>query len=165
MSNPEVLNRCMTGAALAPMSRDQKRDLVLLAKRAWEKLGQPGTFEEWRHQQVRMVTERGGLTECRNEDFLPLQAQFLRLVGQTAMAERKVLKYEMEPLRWAQHKIMVECKTASDVIDRPHEYVLSIARARYKVQSLDDCSEKQLWGLMFDLRRNAQRRRAKARAA
>lgn len=160
-----AIERCMNGAALEPMSRDQKRDLVLLAKRAWEKSGSPGTFEEWRHQQVLIVTERAGLSFCRNEDFLPLQAHFLRLVGQSSMAERRVLRYETEPRRWALHKLEESIAESSDVIDRPREYVMAICRSRYKVQSLDEVGEKQLWGLMFDLRRNAQRRRAKARAA
>ena len=155
----------MAGAAMAPMSGEQKRDLVLLAKRAFEKSGASSqaseSFEDWRHHQVKIATERNGLRECRNEDFLPLQAHFLRLIGQTAMADRRVLKYETEPRRWALHKLEAECGEAKDVIDRPMEYVLSICRARYKVQTLDDLDEKRIWVLMFDLRRNAQRRRAK----
>jgi hypothetical protein len=52
--------------------------------------------------------------------------------------------------------------TVADVIEHAEGYVFAIARARYKVGSMDELGEKQLWVLLFDLRRNAQRRRKKA---
>ncbi|MFA6271419.1 MAG: hypothetical protein WC657_09535, partial [Candidatus Paceibacterota bacterium] len=95
------------------------------------------------------------------EDFDQGKSHFLRLLGQTTMADRMQARAEMEPRRVAEWKLRHECEAAADVIDRPWEYAMSIARARYKVQSVDDLAAKQLWVLMFDLRRNAQRRRRK----
>ena len=171
MSNPAIIDRCVDGAALAPLSAEQKKELAVLARRAFERLYDSGSlsetteFDAWRHQQVIQVCERAGLREARNEDFLPIQAHFLGMLGQKAMADRRRASAQMEPRRWALHKLGAECEAASDVIDRGLEYVGSIARARYHGAALDDLSEKQLWVLIFDLRRNAQRRRAKRRAA
>jgi hypothetical protein len=83
------------------------------------------------------------------------------MLGQAGMADRMQARAEMEPRRVAIWKLEHECGAVSDVIDRPMSYVMSIARARYKVQDLADLGEKQIWVLLFDLRRNAQRRRAR----
>lgn len=171
MSNPAILDRCIEGAALVPLSGEQKRDLAQLARRAFNKLYDSGKisesseFDAWRHQQVRQVCERNGLREARNEDYLALQVHFLGLLGHTAMADRKRVQAQLEPQRWALAKLQAECEAASDVIDRPREYASSIARGRFKTAQIENLSEKQLWMLVFDIRRNAQRRRAKGRAA
>jgi hypothetical protein len=171
MSNPAIIDRCIDGAALAPLSREQKRDLAILARRAFNKLydiGQIGAemeFDAWRHQQVVQVCERTGLREARNEDYLTLQGHFLGLLGQTALAERRNTQAQMEPRRWALAKLRSECEAAADVIDRAWEYAASISRGRFKTANIDELGEKQLWMLVFDIRRNAQRRRAKGRAA
>ena len=171
MSNPEILTRCIDGAALAPLSREQKKELVLLAQRAFQRLYDAGTlsesteFDAWRHQQVLQVCERGGLREARNEDFLPLQAHFLGMLGQTAMAERRRAQADMEPRHWALAKLKQECEAATDVISHPWEYACSISRARFKTPQIEELGEKQIWSLIFDIRRNAQRRRAKGKAA
>jgi hypothetical protein len=171
MSNPAIIYRCIDGAALAPLSREQKRDLAILARRAFNKLYDTGKiseateFDAWRHQQVIQVCERAGLCEARNEDFLALQGHFLGMLGQTAMAERRNVQAQLEPRRWALSKLRTECEAAADVIDRPWEYASSIARGRFKTAQMEELGEKQLWMLVFDIRRNAQRRRAKGRAA
>jgi hypothetical protein len=193
MSDPGVIQRAIDGAALSPLYPEQRRELVLLARRAWEHhrsqkaevrtqhgkvdsescllspvsclltsdscLLSPDSFDHWRHQQCVQVVERPGLTACRQEDFAPLKAHFLRLIGQEAMANRMQARAEMEPRRVALHRLEAEYGAVRDVIDRPAEYVFSIARARYKCGDLAELSEKQLWTLVFDLRRNAQRRR------
>jgi len=171
MSNPEIITRCIDGAALAPLSREQKKDLILLAQRAFQRLYDSGTlsesteFESWRHQQVMQVCERGGLREARNEDFLALQGHFLGLLGQPVLAERRRVASQLEPRRWALAKLHQECDAATDVIDRPWDYICSIARSRFKTPQIEELGEKQIWMLMFDVRRNAQRRRAKGKAA
>jgi hypothetical protein len=172
MSNPAIIDRCIDGAALAPLSREQKRDLAILARRAFDRVSKtssfilhPSSFDEWRHQQVIQVCERAGLREARNEDFLTLQGHFLGMLGQTAMAERRNVQAQLEPRRWALSKLRTECEAAADVIDRPWDYASSIARGRFKTAQMEELGEKQLWMLVFDIRRNAQRRRAKGRAA
>ena len=153
--------QCVEGAALAPLTNEQKRELVLLARSAWAFIGRPLDFDTWRHQQVAQVCERHGLREARQEEYLLLRAHFLGMLGQQRMAQRDLVLAAVEPRRVALHKLEQEFAAVTDVIDRPQEYVEAIARARFKI-GLDDCGEKQLWVLLFDLRRNAQRRRKKA---
>jgi hypothetical protein len=171
MSNPAIIDRCVDGAALAPLSADQRKELALLARRAFERLYDSGTlsetteFDSWRHHQVLMVCERNGLREARNEDFLTLQAHFLGMLGQTAMADRRRVAAQMEPRHWALAKLRHECEAASDVIDRAWDYVSSISRSRFKTAQIEELGEKQIWVLVFDLRRNAQHRRKKGMMA
>lgn len=171
MSNSAILDRCENGAASAPLTAAQRRELVLLARRAFLRLYDAGQisetteFDAWRHQQAKIAVERDGIRACRQEDFAQLKGYLLRLLGAERQADRMQARAEMEPRRIAEWKLDEECWKAQDVISRPHEYVFSIARARYKAGSLADLTVRQLWVLMFDLRRNAQRRRAKRRAA
>lgn len=170
MSEAGVIDRCIEGAALAPINSEQKRELVILARRAFDKLNGgsrcgASAFDTWRHQQATIAVERHGIRECRQEDFAQLKGHFLRILGQPAMADRMQTRAELEPRRVAAWKLRHECEAVADVISNAESYVASIARARFKVRSIDDLNEKQLWVLLFDLRRNAQRRRAKARAA
>jgi len=164
-----TIDRCIDGAALAPLTAAQKRELVLLARRAFERLYDSGAiseateFDAWRHGQTLQCVERPGISACRQEDFAQVKSHFLRLLGQEGMSQRLQARADMEPRRVALWKLEQECAAARDVIDRPLEYVSSIARARYKAASMDDLGEKQIWVLMFDLRRNAQRRRAAGR--
>lgn len=171
MSDPAVIDRCVSGAALAPLTGEQRQKLALLARRAYDRQHPdtvhrpPSTaFDLWRHAQVMQAVERAGIRECRQEDYDVVQAHFLRLLGQRAMAERVQIRAEVEPRRQALTKLRMECAAAADVIDRPEEYVAAIANARFKTRILDDLGEKQVWSLVFDLRRNAQRRRAKRRS-
>jgi hypothetical protein len=161
LSTPDA---CIEGAALAPLTAGQKRELLLLALGEWKRAGRPGDFDAWRHQMVAQVTERHGLREMRQEEYLLVKAHLERLAGKTRMAERHLVRAAVEPRRVAMHKLEVEFAAVTDVIDRPREYVESIARSRYKV-SLADCGEKQIWVLLFDLRRNAHRRRKKTATA
>lgn len=181
MSDPTVITRCIEGAALAPLGARERQELARLARRAWDKVrsgtqesgnGNPEfmssrltDFDAWRHQQVMIACERAGLREARNEDYGLIKAHLLRIIGQDAMADRQVDRAQIEPRRVALHKLGEECKAAEDVIDKPLEYVSAIGRARYHGAGLDDLGEKQIWGLVFDLRRNAQRRRAKSSVA
>jgi hypothetical protein len=171
MSNPAIIDRCVDGAALAPLSREQKRELAILARRAFNKLYDSGTisesteFDAWRHQMTVQVCERDGLRQARNEDYLTLQGHFLGLLGQSAMAQRRNTQAQLEPRRWALAKLRTECEAAADVIDRAWEYASSISSGRFKTAQIDELGEKQIWMLVFDIRRNAQRRRAKARGA
>lgn len=180
MSDPAVIESCISGAALAPLTGEQRQKLAQLARRAFDRIcrrssadiGGSGRvcprpsasiggsdFDSWRHAQIRQCVERAGIRECRQEDYDVVKAHFLRLLGHAEMAERMQARADVEPRRQALGKLHRECREASDVIDRPLEYVAAISAARFKTRTIDDLSEKQLWSLVFDLRRNAQRRR------
>lgn len=165
----DALDRAMDGAAMAPMTNEQKREIILLARRAYKRYeaaqdsGQAVAcpFEDWRRREQKIAVERDSLRASTNEDYRYLKAHFLRLCGCEVAATKLQETAAMEPRIWARKKLEKECEAAADVIDRPLEYVSAIARARFKVADLDALAEKQLWILVFDLRRNAQRRRKK----
>lgn len=178
MSNSAIIGRAIDGAALAPITPDQRRELAILARRAFEKCGRPDSakgscadvpgndaFGRWRHEQTMQAVERSGLTALRQEDYAQVKGHFLRLLGQVSMADRMQARADMEPRRVALAKLRHECDAASDVIDRGLEYAAAIARSRFKTAEIEDLSEKQIWMLVFDVRRNAQRRRARERVA
>ena len=65
-----------------------------------------------------------------------------------------------DSLRQAMAKLRMELDRARDIIDNPEAYVATIARCRFKCPTID-LSEKQIWMLIFDIWRNASRRRSK----
>jgi hypothetical protein len=164
--------RAIRGAALAPLTGAQIRDLVLLSKRVHEthdKLGMlaeaDADFDTWRHRQTMQIVERSGLTQCRQEDYLPLRAHFLQLLGYKLAARRDWAKSATDDIRQALAVLRQEKEKARDVIDDPHAYVDAIARSKYKTGLIEsDLAAKQIWTLVFDIRRAAQQRR-KRRAA
>jgi hypothetical protein len=163
-----AIDRAIEGAANAPITREMKTELILLARRAFKRGQELGTipetlaFDDWRHREQTLATERSSLTQATNEDFRFLKAHFLALAGADRQAERTRSGAEREGWRVARHKLASECDKAADVIERPEAYALSIARARWKTDDAQRLTAKQLWVLVFDLRRNAQRRRKKA---
>ena len=176
------IDRATEGAALAPLSPRQRQRLAALA--SWSLklqveagLASDGTdFDDWRHRQCLMVAERAGLTLCRNEDYVPLRAHFLHGAGAAllmlgrdrgtrlqARAAGLLRKAETEPRRWALAKLRREMAGVRDVIQDPEGYVAQIARCKFKTTDVGELSDKQLWTLMFDVRRAAQRRRGMSR--
>jgi len=72
-----AIETAIEGAALAPIGPRETRDLAILCRKAWDKLGRPGlveggtiaaAFDAWRHLQILQCCERGGLRQCRLED-------------------------------------------------------------------------------------------------
>lgn len=159
--------RAIRGAAAAPLSADQVRSLVLLARRTFDALIERGEiskdadFDDWRHRECLMAVERPGLRACGNEDFMPLKAHFLRSLGAREAADRAQWVAATEPRRWAGLKLRRECEAARHVIGDPDAYIAAICRSKFKCAPAE-CSEKQLWTLVFDIRRAAQHRRRPA---
>lgn len=156
--------RAMRGAAGNPISAEQKRDLVLLARRVYDAMDKRGdllagqTFDAWRRLHCRMAVERAGLRDCTNEDYLPLRAHFLGLLGARQAAERTRWAAANEPVRAAMFRLRREMEAARLRIGNPEAYVQSISRCKFKCL-IEECNEKQLWTLVFDIRRAAQKRR------
>lgn len=163
----QTINRCVRGASLAPLTNEQKTRLVLLARDAWlttkpADTNDKAAFDGWRHQQCLMCCERPGLTALRQEDFLHAEAHWLRMLGKGAAADRRELRAAVEPRIMALHKLRAECQAARDVIESPMQYVACIAASKFKTKLVEtDLSAKQIWTLVFDIRRAAQKRRAR----
>ena len=172
------IDRAMEGAALAPLSAHQRQRLAALGRwaltlREDAGLEAAGTdFDAWRHRHCLMVAERSGLRTARQEDYLPLRGHFLVLASEALgalgrpgaerllrAAQRMREKVEHEPRSVAMAKLRAEMRGARDTIGNVEGYVAQIARCKFKTTDLGELSEKQLWVLVFDIRRSAQRRR------
>jgi len=153
------------GAALATLSALQIRTLVLLAREAFALEFPPPEedFDTWRHQQCLLVVERGGLTQCRNEDFLPLKAHFLRLLGREGEAAQAETRAACEPRTWAMHAFDRECRAVADVLPAARNYAAGYLRNK-RGCDLDDASDKDLWACVYLLRRRAEQLRKKVAA-
>jgi hypothetical protein len=158
-TNPNVL-ATTRGAALKPLSPAQVRNLVVLAQRAFRAqlacgaLPDDADFDAWRRQQVHMAVERPGLRQARNEDYLPLQAHFLRMLGRERQADACAARAAMEPRIWARHCLDRECAKAADVLPAALDYAAGFVRRARRV-ALSDADESVLWQAIFLVRRRA----------
>jgi len=141
-SNPHVDGRT-NGAALRPLSPLQIKTLIALARKAFAHLCDKGAlsdsaeFNAWRHQQCLQTVERGGLRECRNEDFLPLKAHFLRLQVREEEATSCLERHEVEPRTWAMRQLQQACTAAADVMPRAMDYAYGFVKNKRHVMMVD----------------------------
>jgi hypothetical protein len=165
-------------AAGQPLSNRQKQDICRLARAAWDAQGRPGfadqdpaapaeirlsqteAFELWRHDQQRSATGCPHLTGIQNRDFPHVMARFANLAGRQRDADYWLGRTVGDPQRQALAKLAAVKREVAHVIADADAYVAAIARSRFNTTDLASLSPKQLWGLIFDLRRGAQRKRA-----
>jgi hypothetical protein len=160
-------DKAVAGAALAPLTNEQKTGLILLARQAYgtthptqSTTHEVLSFDDWRRQQVLFAVERPGLTACRNEDYLPLRAHFLRLLGRTGAAEIAAARVWEDPRRQALAKLQHECRTAQDVMPAAWNYAAGFIRNKRNV-SIDDADARTIWHAVFLVRRRAAQLRRK----
>jgi hypothetical protein len=174
-------------AALRPLSDAQKKQLILMAREAWmaAKTGPDAdagaddcpfdiptdrtelSFDDWRRAQCMLVVERPGLTACRNEDYLPLKAHFLRLLGRHTEADAALERAEMEPRAYVLFHFQAACKAAAGALDNPVAYASGFLR-KAEGCGIDDAPDRALWRAIYLLRRKAgleSKKTRKARAA
>lgn len=158
------------GAALRPLSPLQIKTLIQLARETFlhlcetGALGEAAEFDAWRHQQCLLTVEREGLTKCRNEDFLPLKAHFLRLQGRDAEATAALERHEVEPRTWALSMLHAACNKAADVMPHALLYATGFIRNKRGV-SLEEADEKTLMHAGYVVARKAAQLREKRRMA
>lgn len=177
------LERAIDGAAGGPLSSEQKKRVVLLARRAWVEAGRPGfadqaedlpevfrlsereAFDLWRHDEQQRATGMARLTCSENRCYPYYMAHFARLAGIEQTARHWEGRTVGDPRRIALMKLGRECDGARDVIENPAAYVAAIARSKFKTTDVESLGDKALWTLVFDVRRGAQKRRAKKEGA
>lgn len=144
------------------LSTDQKRQICMLARRAYEAMPNRETFElandhlsatkcfeAWRHVEQGKVTGRQSLGDCTSEQhFLPLLAHFANLAGDGARALQLLLRHADE------RRIVVYFKLCLALEERGLDegYAAHICRCKFKCD-LGDATEKNLWSLFFDVRK------------
>jgi hypothetical protein len=166
------------GAALRPLSGLQKQKLILLARQAFgvsrgacreeeecpfEVPGEAkvSDFDAWRREQCMQAVERQGLTECRNEDYLPLMAHFLRLLGRDDEAAALQERAEMEPRAYLMDQFQRACRAAERHVQNPEQYALGFLRRACKC-GIDDAPDKALWRAIYLLRNKVKCEERKA---
>jgi hypothetical protein len=172
-----ALDRSVAGAAGAPLSNVQKRNVVLAARHAWETEGMPhfdrAAFEAgdpvalsqdeaaelWRHEEQQKACGRKHLTACAQRDYPGLLSHFLRAAGMEAAANAWAERAAFDPARQARAKLEATFREVADAIERPADYAAAIARSKFKTVDLGTLTARQVWVLVFDLRRAAQHRR------
>ena len=177
--NGRTVQQCQAGAAGGALSNEQKKRVVLLARAAWAKLGKPGfadqaadvpaeirlkeaeAFDLWRHTEQRKAAGTAHLTCAENRSYPSYMSHFARLAGQDQNAAHWVDRQIGDPQRQAQSVLERELKAAESVLGNPHAYAATICRCKFKATDIQNLSAKQTWTLVFDIRRAAQKRRAK----
>jgi hypothetical protein len=159
------LQRACASLGGQPLNNAQKRDAILLMIEAWP--GAPDAeksadaFTAWRREHTSLACGHPHLTACQQRHLPAIMAHFARLAGKPSVAryweERAIMG---DGARQARSLLDRAIREAADVIAKGEEYAASICRTRFKC-GLADCSQRQLMMLVFDVRRNAQRRRAK----
>jgi hypothetical protein len=143
------------GAALAPLSGEQRQKLAGLAALAYDIADSHVAFDDWRHSEVRRVVHRAGLRDCLNMHYLPLFAHFHELLGNSGRATKALVKAETEPRTWALHALQKEAVKAKDVMPEAMKYARGFLRNKRGV-SLDEASDRDIWHAVFTVRRKAQ---------
>lgn len=184
MSDPHQIDRRIAGAAGAPITNGQKRDIVLVAREAWNKTGQPfwdacqyaagdpvalsqhEAFDLWRHDMQERATGHKHLTTATQQHYATLQELFHRLAGHEAAAQHWAAKAQFQPRRQARAKLDQEINRAlkTGAIDRPRDYIVAIAARQFHTSTLEDLGEKQLWSLFYTLRKRVNKRLGLCRA-
>jgi hypothetical protein len=160
------LHRSCAALGGSPLTNEQKRDAVLLMREAWAGGIAPDAdhsaeaFTVWRRAQTLVACGHPHLTACHQRHFPAIMAHFARLAGKPSVARYWATRIIGDEARQARSLLDRAIREAADVIKMPEEYAASICRTRFKL-GLSDASHRQLMTVVFDMRRSAQRRRAK----
>jgi hypothetical protein len=160
-----AIDRAMAGSARAPLAPWQRQRLMArYIVPAWNLRRAQGLTSEpldaWRREEQFKACGKESLRDCTQQDWNLLCAHFLRMQGRVEKASTHEVKARTGNLAVARHKLEEAMTYAKDVIERPQDYIETISNCKFKTRDLDALSERQIWTLVFDLRRAAQKRRA-----
>jgi hypothetical protein len=160
-----AIERAMLGAQTAPLSKRQRQRLmarfVVPAWVAHRKAGLAGEdLEDWRREEQFKACHKTHLRAATQADWPLLCGHFLRLLGRVEEARGYELRSAGGSLAVARHKLREALAAAAPVIEQPEAYAAAICRSKFKTRNLADLSARQVWVLVFDMRRAAQKRRA-----
>lgn len=180
-ANPYAAERAIHGGATAPLTNEQKKRAVLIARRAFDLLcergilGDAAEFDAWRHSECLQCVERGGLTLSSQEDWPFIIGHFAGIIARhtgmdqerrvfESMAARMSVQASTSEEGYALAKMRHECEAAADVLRDPRGFCAGISFKRFGAPP-EKISAKQIWWLIFTLRRRAAQLRRKGRAA
>lgn len=170
-----VQEKAMEGGRAAGLSREQKAKVCQMAQRAWDRLGRPlfddqGDvpdclrlskslgFETWRQMEQERVTGKSSLRQIGQGEFCLLMAHFAQLAEEWDEAEFWGERAANDGKRRALWNLEREMKRAAPALGHAQRYVCAIADDKFGTTDFSRLSEKQVWTLVFDLRRAAARK-------
>ena len=171
--------RAMEGGRGVRLSREQKAKVCQMAQRAWERLGRPMyadqgdtpdclrlskslALETWRQLEQERVTGKRSLREMGQGEFCLLMAHFAQIAEEYDAAEFWGERAESDGKRRAIFALRREIERADPALGHAQRYVGAIAEDKFGTTNLSQLGEKQVWTLVFDLRRAVARKREKA---
>ena len=150
----------------APLTNPQKARLAILAREAFDarsvSVGGPDDgidFDEWRRREVGAACGKFGLRACSQDDFLLVEAHFLRLAGRGPEADRAYIAAIGSDRRHLESNVFQACRR----YDLRPAYAASLCRNIYKCE-ISQASAANLRNLARIIHRNGSRRARRAPA-
>jgi hypothetical protein len=142
------------------LSHKQKAQLCTLSRQAFTALYSRAPLDEgeakhFRHEQVEHAIGRAGLRDCVQNDYLPLKAHFLDIIGESGAAMNAHLAHANEDRKLAHFKLERICEEKGVALG----YAATICRAKFKC-ALEEASKNQLWKLFFTVKSRRSKKRA-----
>lgn len=146
------------------LSKLQKRQVVLLARRAWRQhcaylradTG-PGAplpeFDTWRHDHVHRACGKLGLRLCIQSDYPAVMAHFLHLLGEDGAALEWMMRANQDPRQQA----WIALEYFIRKWRLPCDYVSNTCRAICRCD-LEHATAPQIWRIRAYLKRQLLRR-------
>lgn len=144
--------------ATAGLSNEQKAQLAILARRAYDKHKEAGlidddvTFDAWRGTECIAAT-RGRVTGFRgatNRDYRQIRGHFALLAGEVETAFHDAVNGTPEQADWEQAWNILSRETMAKGHAFP-AYPAAICNQQYKCP-LREATKKQLWSLIYTIR-------------
>jgi hypothetical protein len=139
----------------------QQRILSRLARRAFAMQPPAGggahdgeSEIDFRHRQVAVACGKAGLRACSQADYKIVEAHLEALLGNVPKVFDAHIAHDGNPRRVVEFKILESCRQARVTL----AYAETICRSKYKC-SLAEATDRQLWGIKFDVDRAARRKR------
>lgn len=166
----DSIDRAMRGSSQAPLSKEQRRLLMArLIVPAWNVMRVRGLagddLENWRREEQFKACHQDYLRSATQADYPKLAAHFMRLLGRIDDARRWDLKAAGGNMAVARHKLREAIAEAAPTLGDAGAYAAMIARCKFKTADFDALTSRQIWVLVFDIRRAAQKRRHAGKAA
>ena len=147
-----------------PLSNEQKARICILAREAADVMGvkivSAAHLREWRMEQQFKAVGKQSLTECLQDDYLPLTAHFLNLAGKSVSAMNAHLKHGTEDKRIAFFKLQEICEERGISM----AYAGAICRNAHKC-TLNDATARQLWQLVFTVKNRSPKKVGQPKSA
>ena len=166
--------RAIAGAKGKPLSKEQKKNVCMLASTAWKRNGEvfhdmetppelrltkSQALELWRQEEQIKSVGKKHLTKCAQSDYPVLMSHFAELAGDERAVKFWNDRKPSDDHRRALRVLNNEIKAANHDLGNAYAYARAIAKAKCKGVEFEKMSAKQLWMLVFDVRRAAAKKR------